>query len=197
MSRSHNVWSTFIALDENKADPAWFLSDVIMIKGKYLPERYEVVTGGGFINATDARSTTRNQIKLSGNEANTRLILYACEAADRGYEWVLVICRDTVVLLLLVHFMPVVEVWMITETVNNRKCYPVQQVSQRLLSLWWTTYSASIHWQAVTLLQPSVVTGISPAVKHSRSLQLEMPWNFMQYVLTTRQISDCKQTKNT
>ena len=32
------VWSTFIALDENKAILARFLSDVIMIKGKNLPE---------------------------------------------------------------------------------------------------------------------------------------------------------------
>ena len=38
------VWSTFIALDENKADLARFLSNVIMIKGKDLPERYEMVT---------------------------------------------------------------------------------------------------------------------------------------------------------
>ena len=32
------VWNTFIALDENKADLAWFLSDVIMIKDKDQPE---------------------------------------------------------------------------------------------------------------------------------------------------------------
>ena len=69
------IWITFIALDENKATLVRFLSDVIMIKVKDLPEWYELVTGGGFINATDARSTTRNQIKLSGNN----------EAADRGY----------------------------------------------------------------------------------------------------------------
>jgi hypothetical protein len=124
----------FIALDENKADLARFLSDVIMTKGKDLPDRYEMVTGGGFINATDARSTRRNETKLSGNheEADTRLILHACEAADEGYERVLVICRDTDVLLLLVHFMPVVEVWMIAGTAKKRKCYPVHEVSRRL-----------------------------------------------------------------
>ena len=32
------VWSTFIALNENKADLVRFLSDVMMIKGKDLPE---------------------------------------------------------------------------------------------------------------------------------------------------------------
>ena len=54
------VRSNFVFLDENKADLAWFLSDVIMIKGKDIQERYEMVTGRGFIN-TGARSTRRDQ----------------------------------------------------------------------------------------------------------------------------------------
>ena len=46
----------------------------------------------------------------------------------------LVISRDTDVLLLLVHFMPTkpVEVWMISGTPKSRKCYPVHEASQRL-----------------------------------------------------------------
>ena len=73
---------------------------------------------------------------LSGNheEADTRLILHLCKAVDGGYERVLVICRDTDILLLLVHFMPTkpVEVWMISGTAKSRKCYPVHEASQRL-----------------------------------------------------------------
>ena len=42
-------------------------------------------------------------------EADTRLILHACEAADKQYGPELVICRDIDVLLLLVYLMPVVE----------------------------------------------------------------------------------------
>ena len=105
-----------------------------MIKGKDLAERYEMVTGGGFINATDATSTRRDQTKLSGNheKAETKLILHDWEAADRGYERVLAICRYTDILLLLVHFMSVVEVWVIVGTAKKRKCYPVHEVSQRL-----------------------------------------------------------------
>ena len=134
LSRSHNVWNTFIVLDENKADLAWFLSDVIMIKGKDLPERNEMVMEVVFINATDARSTRRDQTKLSGNheKVDTRLILHACEAADRGYERVLVIWIGTDVLLLLVHFMSVVEVWMIAGIAKKQNCYPVHEVSQQL-----------------------------------------------------------------
>jgi len=90
--------------------------------------------GGGFINTTDTRSTRRDQTKLSRNheEADTRLILHASEATDRGWERVLVICRDTYVLLLLVQFMPAVEVWMVAGIARKRKCYPLNEVSQRL-----------------------------------------------------------------
>ena len=97
MFRTLKVWSQFIALDENNADLAKFLSEAIMEKGKDLPERYEIVTGGGFIDATDARSTMRDNVRHQGNheEADTKLILHSCEAVSEGYQSVLVICRDT------------------------------------------------------------------------------------------------------
>ena len=80
-------------MDEKKADLAKFLSDTIMKKGKGLPERYELVTGGGFSDATDARSTRRDDVMLQGNheEADTRLILHSCEAVNEGYQRLLVI----------------------------------------------------------------------------------------------------------
>ena len=67
-------------------------------------------------------------------ETTKRLILHLCEAVNKGYDRVLVISRDTDVLLLLVHFMPTmpVEVWMISGTAKSRKCYPVHEASQRL-----------------------------------------------------------------
>ena len=130
------VWSNFISLDENKADIARLLSDVIMTKGMALQQPYELVTGGGLSDATDARSTRRDNVMPRGNheEADTRLIIHLCEEVEEGYERVLVISRDTDVLLLLVHVMPTkpVEVWMISGTAKNRKCYPVHESSQRL-----------------------------------------------------------------
>jgi len=86
-----------------------------------------MVMGGGFISATVARSTRRNQTKLSGNheDADTRLILHVCETADRGYDRVLVICTDTDILLFLVHFVPVGEVWVIAGTAKKPKGYSV------------------------------------------------------------------------
>ena len=107
-----------------------------MTKGMALQQPYELVPGGGFSDATDARSTMRDNVVLRGNheEDDTRLILHLCEAVDEGYERVLVINRDTDVLLLLVHVMPTkpVEVWMISGKAKSRKCYPVHEASQRL-----------------------------------------------------------------
>ena len=127
------VWSSFIASDENKADLARFLIEIIVTKG--LPEQCELVTGGGFSCATHARST-RSEVKLQGNheEADTRLVLHSCEAVSQGYKRVLVICRDTDVMLLLVHFIPAqtAEVWMIFGIAKKRKCYPIHVLSERL-----------------------------------------------------------------
>jgi len=105
-----------------------------MIKGNNLPNQHEMVPGGRFINPTNAKSTSRDQTKFSGNhkEVDMRLILHGCEATDRGSERVLVICRDTYVLLLLVHFMPVVQMWVIDGTAKKRLCYPVHELSQLL-----------------------------------------------------------------
>ena len=77
MFRTLKVRSQFIALDENKADLAKFLSEAIVEKGKDLPERYEIVIGGGFIDATDARSMMRDNVRHQGNheEADTKLML--------------------------------------------------------------------------------------------------------------------------
>jgi hypothetical protein len=131
-----SVWSQFIALDENKADLAKFLSQIIIAYGNDLSERYELVTGGGFADATDVCSTRREDVRLRGDheEADTRLILHSCEAINSGYKRLLVICQDTDVMLLLVHFTALkdVEVWMISGTAKNRKCFPIHSVSAKL-----------------------------------------------------------------
>ena len=83
---------------------------------------------------------------LRGNheEADIRLILHSCEAASEGYERLVLRCSDTDVLLLLFYFMPtrVAEVWMVSGTSTQEKCYPVhtpsnqfsQSVRENLLS---------------------------------------------------------------
>ena len=68
------VWSNFIASDENKADLARFLTEIIMTKGTDLPQQCELVTGGRFSCATHARSTRRSEVKLQGNQAGTPFV---------------------------------------------------------------------------------------------------------------------------
>ena len=67
------VWSNFIASDENKADLARFLTEIIMTKGTDLPQQCELVTGGRFSD-THARSTRRSEVKLQGNQAGTPFV---------------------------------------------------------------------------------------------------------------------------
>ena len=141
-----HVWSNFISMDENKSDISNVLSEMIMQKGEDLPERWELVTGGGFSSPTDARSTRRQTVHLHGNheEVDTRLILHSCEAANEGYERLVLRCSDTDVLLILCYFMParVAEVLMVSGTSTQQKFYPVhtrsnqfsQSVRENLLS---------------------------------------------------------------
>ena len=92
-----------------------------------------VKSDGG--DATDARSTKRNKIRLRGNheEADTRLILERQSMEDT--KRVLVICRNADVMLLLVHFIStkVAEMWIISGTENKWKCYPIHAVSERFM----------------------------------------------------------------
>lgn len=78
----------------------------------------------------------RSDVKLQGNheEADTRLIFHSCETVNQGYKRVLVVCKGTDVMLLLVHFIQVqtAEVWMISGTAKKRKCYPINALSERL-----------------------------------------------------------------
>ena len=82
------VWSNFIASDENTADLARLLTELIVTKCTDLSQQGELVTGGGFYCATHARSTRRSEVKLQGNyeEADTRLVLHSCEAVNQGYK---------------------------------------------------------------------------------------------------------------
>jgi len=54
------------------------------------------------------QSTRRQTVTLDRNnkEADTRLILHACEAVSEGNDRLIVICSDTDIPLLLLHFMP-------------------------------------------------------------------------------------------
>ena len=129
------TWAQFIALDENKADLAQFLSENLS-KHNVLPGM-EVVTAGGFSNAEKSQSNIRGDIltlAADHEEADTRIILHSLEAISQGFNRLEVICQDTDVLLMLIHHLDPnsAEVWMISGTAKQRKCYPVHLITKQL-----------------------------------------------------------------
>ena len=132
------VWANFISLSDNKADLARFLSENLICHGREFFNQYELVTSGGYRDSTKACSTRRgNVLNLSCNheEADTRLILHAQEAVSNNYNRLLVLCRDTDVFLLLIHFLgpnQEVESWMLGGTARQRQCYPVHTIANKL-----------------------------------------------------------------
>ena len=101
------MWKNFVALSDNKADLARFLTEYIMSHGREFSHQYELVTSGGYMDSTKACSTQRGEVpNLFSNheEADTRLILHAHEAIANNFNRIVVLCRDTDVLLLLIQF---------------------------------------------------------------------------------------------
>ncbi|XP_051232747.1 uncharacterized protein LOC127350304 [Dicentrarchus labrax] len=93
-------WSSFMALEENKADLARLLSNHLI---EHSPE-YEpvVVVSGGFAEATTVKSSDPeleiSSLSADHEEADTRLILHCIQAP---MDTIVVSARDTDVLLLL------------------------------------------------------------------------------------------------
>ena len=107
-------WKQFIDLPENKADLARFLSEQRMQNADTLEA--EIVTAGGFSETVGAASTNERDIsclKAAHEEADTRLILHALDASRQNYKRTIVVCRDTDVLVLLLHFQNklTTEIW--------------------------------------------------------------------------------------
>ena len=125
------TWKNFIALGENKEDLALFLSGKL---ATHTDTVNEVVVGGSTPNGF---STTRGVIPtLNANheEADTKIIIHALEAIDAGYGNIIVKCRDTDVLLLLLHFTrdKICHVWMMSGTSKEQECFPVHAINEAL-----------------------------------------------------------------
>lgn len=124
------VWKNFLSLNENKEDMANFLSDQLVAYGN---AEKEIVVGGG---ERGSFSSARGQLRtLEGNheEADTRLILHALEAIRCGYDRIVVQCRDTDVLLLLLYFLgDQPDIWIKSGTGKDTKFYPVHDIAKQL-----------------------------------------------------------------
>ena len=132
------VRANFIALSENQADFAKFVSEFARQHERNLLPNCEMIISGGFKEKSKARSSyfgDLTHLTCNHEEADTRIILHTCDVVSKGFNTLLVHCRDTDVLLLLVHFlggMKDVETWMIAGTAKQRKCYSIHAINQRL-----------------------------------------------------------------
>ena len=112
-----NNWKQFIDLEENKADLARLLSEELSCQ----VADGDIVTAGGFESPEEVKcSPDRDPGILSATheEADTRILLHAKDSLMHGFERVVVVCRDTDVLVLLVHFKHQLskEIWFMSGT---------------------------------------------------------------------------------
>ena len=131
------VWTQFVSLSDNKADLAAFLSEDLVKRFPNVPAGCEFVLGGSFVCTEKASSSSREKVlalTCDHEEADTRIILPSLEATKRGYDHIMVFCRDTDELLLLLHFFggsdPIV--WMFGGTAREGRCYPVYTIYKNL-----------------------------------------------------------------
>ena len=102
-------WERLIILEDNKASLARFVSTEISESYSASPGR-ELVINGGFketlkVWSSDTSRQDVRELASDHEEADTRIVPHARDAAARGYKQVNILCRDTDVLVLLLHFL--------------------------------------------------------------------------------------------
>ena len=125
-----------MALDENKSDLAEFLSHEMMSKSASLPKNCTLVVGGGLPCPDNAKANNidAKDLCVDHEEADTRIIIHARHAINSHFGRIIVKCRDTDVLLLLIHHVGSmdVETWMTSGTSKAMKCYPVHEIARKV-----------------------------------------------------------------
>ena len=128
-------WDRFIVVEENKASLAHFLSIEMSQRYGTHPGR-ELVVSEGFreilnVWSSDASRESLQELSSGHEEADTRIVLHARDAAVRGYHQVNVLCRDTdVLVLLLAHRQDLCqEIWLFSGTSRTKRYIPVHKIS--------------------------------------------------------------------
>lgn len=93
-------WTTYISVPENKASLAKFLSEEMI----NIVTEGEIITSGGFEQQDHAMSNQNSDVSglfATHEEADTRIILHGGHALSKGFHRLIVVCKDTDVLLML------------------------------------------------------------------------------------------------
>ena len=126
-------WTSFLALNDNKADLARFLSLELV---RNAPQNKTIIVAGGLDREDEVLSSTpsmaTNALEGHHEEADTRIVLHCmCTEADT----IIVSARDTDVLVLLIaHFnkMRCTKLWMKAGTAKHRKYLPIHTICEHL-----------------------------------------------------------------
>ena len=110
-------WQNFLAMNDNKRDLVDLLSKEL--SKVHLDSGHELIVSGGFLECKRVVSTDLNHdvtaLSSTHEEGDTRVILHAIEASKNGYERIVVIARDTDILILLLAYNDSIsakEIWM-------------------------------------------------------------------------------------
>src|SRR6266536_2542823 len=98
-----------------------------------------------------SRGRAAESLQSTHEEADTRIILHAIDAISAGYQRLIVQCRDTDVLVLLIHFYDRIaadEIWMSAGTKTKPKFFPVHAIRRELSDE--IIYQGSTQSQAAT-----------------------------------------------
>ena len=126
-------WPNFLALPENKADLARFLSEHLITNA---PHDKVIVVAGGFNDRDQAQCSNEEidstMLFAAHEEADTRII-YHCIASN--CDTVVVSARDTDVLLLLVAHAANIRsanIWMMAGTTAHKKFFNIRAICENL-----------------------------------------------------------------
>ena len=98
------VFEGFLALGDNKAELVKVLSQKLLASRSLLNVHQEVVVSGGLNEAVSTRTRAAVHLTCNHEEADTRIILHCSDAIHEDFSRIIVICRDTDIKLLLLHF---------------------------------------------------------------------------------------------
>jgi hypothetical protein len=126
-------WNNFIALSDNKADLARFLSEQLIILA---PDDKIIVVAGGFnqeeMVASSDHDVDTKRLEAKHEEGDTRIILHCMEIDS---DVIVVQARDTDVFILLLanfHWMPCRQLWIKAGTMKRRRYIPIHSLIDNL-----------------------------------------------------------------
>lgn len=128
-------WPSFLALEENKKNLIQFLSTELLQRANSLPTGSELVIAGGPQSDEHAASSVQRDVchlMSTQEEADTRLILHAYDAKQQGFEKIVIISRDTDVLVLAIHHNLGSNIWISCGTSKQPKFLPVHEIRNNM-----------------------------------------------------------------